>query len=127
MKRELSRENRRLPRIAANMPAQARIQSGWLQRGRRIDARLLDYNRFGAALVSARRVSPGCRLLMDLRAEHFVLRRLRAEVVDCRREGQMFRIGVRFQCPLGRPVCHGESPFLIALHGLEESLQPAGA
>lgn len=125
MKRELSRENRRLPRIAANMPVRAQIQSGWLQRGRRVDARVLDYNRFGAALVSARRVRSGSRLLMDLRAEHFVLRRLRAEVVDCRREGQMFRIGVRFQCPLGRPVCSSDSSSLTALLGLEESLVPA--
>jgi len=114
---------RKLPRLNTRMPASVRVLSGWWRRGRELSCEVLDYNRFGAGLMSPRPLSVGGRLLVDLNAGHFVLRRLPAEVASCTREGRQYRIGVRFYRNLGELVSGGEgSAALVVLSGLEESL-----
>lgn len=113
---------RKLGRISTRMLAQVRRLSGWRRRARQGGCEVLDYNRFGAGLFSERALPVGSRLLLDLDAGHFVLRRLPAEVVSCQREGRGFRIGVRFYRNLGELVSGEGSAALAVLSGLEESL-----
>jgi hypothetical protein len=115
---------RKLARISTRMPAQVRRLSGRWSRGKKGSCEVLDYNRFGAGLFSERAMPVGGRLLLDLDAGHFVLRRLPAEVVSCQREGRGFRIGVRFYRNLGELVSGEASAALAVLSGLEESLMP---
>jgi hypothetical protein len=115
---------RKLGRINTRMPARLRKVSGWWRRGQLSHCEVLDYNRFGAGLLSARALSVGSRLLLDLDAGHFVLRRVSAEVVSCVREGRGYRIGVRFYRHLTELASGGDSAALTVLSGLEESLMP---
>jgi hypothetical protein len=115
---------RKLVRIATRIPAQVSKVSGWWLRGSQGECEITDYNRFGAGLLSARALSVGSRLLLDLNAEHFVLRRLPAEVVSCVRDGRSYRVGVRFYRNLNELVSGQASAALTVLHGLEESLAP---
>ncbi len=114
---------RKLARISTRMPAQVRRLTGWWRRARQGGCDVLDYNRFGAGLFSERALPVGSRLLLDLDAGHFVLRRLPAEVVSCQREGRGYRIGVRFYRNLGELVSGEASAALAVLAGLEESLE----
>lgn len=121
--RQGSGDNRRkLPRLATRIPASGRRISGWLRRGRRLNLSVLDYNRFGAALASDARLAPGCRLLLDMDAGHFLLRKMHAEVVSCIRQGRGYRLGVRFHSPQGVD----SSSMLNILSGLEDSLPAQG-
>jgi hypothetical protein len=115
---------RKLARITTRMPARVRKVSGWWRRGSQGDCEVTDYNRFGAGLLSGRALPVGSRLLLDLNAGHFVLRRLPAEVVSCVRDGRGYRVGVRFYRNLGELASAGQSASLALLHGLEESLMP---
>jgi|AutmiccommunBRH5_1029478.scaffolds.fasta_scaffold00222_57 hypothetical protein len=118
----LMSNRRKLARISTRMPAQVRRLSGWWQRGKQGSCDVLDYNRFGAGLFSERALPAGGRLMLNLDAGHFVLRRLPAEVVSCRREGRGYRVGVRFYRNLRELVTGEASAALTVLSGLEESL-----
>jgi hypothetical protein len=113
---------RKLGRISTRMPAQVRRISGWWRRGKQGGCDVLDYNRFGAGLFSDKALPVDSRLLLDLDAGHFVLRRLPAEVVSCQREGRGYRVGVRFYRNLGELVSGEARATLAVLSGLEESL-----
>ena len=115
---------RKLARTSTRMPAQVRKVSGWWRRGSHGECQVMDYNRFGAGLLTARSLPVGSRLLLDLNAGHFVLRRLPAEVVSCVRDGSGYRVGVRFYRNLGELASGEGSSSLALLHGLEESLMP---
>jgi hypothetical protein len=114
---------RKLERIATRMPAQVRRLSGWWRRGQQGVWQVLDYNRLGAGLVSTRPMPLGTRLLLDLNAGHFVLRKLPAEVVSCTREAGQYRIGVRFYRHQGELSGEHSAVFSV-LSGLEDSLMP---
>jgi hypothetical protein len=103
------------------MPARVRKVSGWWRRGSHGECQVLDYNRLGAALVSSRALPIGSRLLLDLNAGHFVLRRLPAQVVSCVRDGRQYRVGVQFFRHLDVPESEGKGS-LTVLSGLEDSL-----
>ncbi|MCC1496374.1 PilZ domain-containing protein [Alcanivorax sp. 1008] len=115
---------RKLARITTRMPARVRKVSGWWRRGSQGECQVMDYNRFGAGLLLARALPVGSRLLLDLNAGHFVLRRLPAEVVSCVRDGRSYRVGVRFYRNLGELASGQASASLTLLYGLEESLTP---
>lgn len=112
---------RQLARIATRMPVQVRKLSGWWRRGSQGECEILDYNRLGAALMSSRTLPVGSRLLLDLNAGHFVLRRLPAQVISCVREGRQYRVSVHFFRHLEMPA-EQERGALTVLSGLEESL-----
>ncbi|MFN3713047.1 MAG: PilZ domain-containing protein [Alcanivoracaceae bacterium] len=118
---------RKLARINTRIPARLRKVSGWWRRGQSASCEVQDYNRFGAGLFSSRALALGSRLLLDLDAGHFVLRRVSAEVVSCSREGRGYRIGVRFYRHLGELAAGEGSAALAVLSGLEESLMPESA
>jgi hypothetical protein len=118
---------RKLARINTQMPARLRKVSGWWGRGQPAGCLVLDYNRFGAGLFSTRALRLGSRLLLDLDAGHFVLRRVSAEVVSCSREGRGYRVGVRFFRHLGELAAGEGCAALAVLSGLEESLMPEPA
>lgn len=118
------KNRRQLARITTRMPAQVHKLSGWWRRGSQGECQVLDYNRLGAALISSRSLPAGARLLLDLNAGHFVLRRLPAQVVSCVREGRQYRVGVRFFRYLdgyNQPESEAMGA-LMMLSGLEDSL-----
>ena len=118
---------RKLARISTRMPAHVRKVSGWWRRGSHGECQVMDYNRYGAGLLSIRALPVGSRLLLDLNAGHFVLRRLPAEVVSCVRDGRSYRVGVRFYRNLGELTSGEASASLSLLSGLDESLHPEPA
>lgn len=97
-----------------------RTWGGW----RRVEtgARGLDYNRFGMAFISRRRLRPGQTLRLNLYGPAMVLRRVEAHVVSSARMGRGYRTGVRFYRSLRALTGTSMPPEMRYLSGLEEQL-----
>ena len=114
---------RKQPRRPAQMAVDIqhfRRWGGWreLQRG----ARGLDFNRFGMAFVSRRRLRPGRVLRLSLHGPAMRLYGVRAHVVSSERIGSGYRTGVRFYESLRSLTDAPLPPELHYLGGLEEQL-----
>lgn len=89
---------------------------------RPMEARALDFNRYGMAFVMPVRLSAGSRLRLDLKAPHMILRRVEAVVVRSERVNRQWRTGVRFYRKLAEYQEVRPGAPLPVLTGLEETL-----
>lgn len=119
-----TRTNRRKqPRRVARMVVDVQRFGRWggwreVQRG----ARGLDFNRFGMAFVSRRRLRPGHVLRLSLHGPAMRLYGVRAHVVSSERIGSGYRTGVRFYESLRSLTDAPLPPALRYLGGLEQQL-----
>ena len=121
---------RKLMRLPASMTVGITL-TGMLRRQRRINAKAVDYNRYGMALLSPVNVRARTRVLMDINAGHMVLRRVSGMVVSSTRQGKEYRLGLRFYRKITDFADPGPGHPFHFLLGLEQVLdrpaQPAPA
>jgi len=115
---------RKLVRLPVALHVTLKVRSGLFWRGRVIEGRAVDYNRYGLAFVGHLGLRPHTRVSLDIGAGHMVLRKVSAQVVSSVRHGREYRVGLRFYRKLSEFADPGPGHPLHFLLGLEESLQP---
>lgn len=93
---------------------------GWRRTQRGV--RGLDFNRYGMAFVSRRRLRPGQVLRLSLYGPAMRLYGVRAHVVSSERVGEGYRTGVRFYESLASLTDAPLPPALRYLEGLEAQM-----
>lgn len=111
---------RKLARLTMTMEGVLRHRAWWRFSKPQV-VEIVDFNRYGAGFVSHKPLAPGSKVLLDLKADHFVLRQVEAQVVSVRLvSGKQYRIGVRFYTHLDKFI-GPNSLSLSTLMSLEES------